>query len=120
MDSTAEARAISTDLLSELQGENVTVYSLQIPDRTGGAYRRDQPKAAAVITDLAEGTGGLAFPFDEPQKAAKAICDELRKNRYLLSYLPANTSSYDARKLFLIADAGINIRTKSAHPPNVK
>jgi len=109
-----------SDVLSELQSENVTVYSLQIPDRTGGAYRRDQPKASGVITDLAEGTGGLAFPFDEAQKAAKAICDELRKNRYLLSYLPANTSSYDARKLFLIADEGINVRIKAAHPPNVK
>jgi Ca-activated chloride channel family protein len=108
------------DVLAELQNENVTVYSLQIPDRTGGAYRRDQPKASAVMTQLAEGTGGQVFPFDEPQKAAKAICDELRKSRYLLSYQPANTSSYDARKLFLIADAGINVRTKSAQPPNVK
>jgi Ca-activated chloride channel family protein len=107
-------------VLNELQGENITVYSLQIADRTGGAYRRDQPKAAAVMTGLAEGTGGQVFPFEEPQKAAKAICDELRKNRYLLSYLPANTSSYDARKLFLIADAGISVRTKAAHPPNVK
>jgi Ca-activated chloride channel homolog len=107
-------------VLGELQSENITVYSLQIPDRTGGAYRRDQPKASAVMTGLAEGTGGQVFPFDEPQKGAKAICDELRKNRYLLSYSPANTSSFDARKLFIIADAGISVRTKSAHPPNVK
>src|SRR5437868_6576480 len=34
-------------VLNELLGQNVTVYSLQIPDRTGGAYRRDQPKASA-------------------------------------------------------------------------
>ena len=108
------------EVLSEMQTENVTVYSLQMQDRTGGAYRRDQPKAAAVITQLTEGTGGQAFAFDEPQKAAKAICDELRKNRYLLSYLPTNTSSYDARRLFLIADEGIAVRTKTAHPPNVK
>ena len=108
------------EVLSEMQTENVTVYSLQMPDRTGGAYRRDQPKAAAVITQLTEGTGGQAFAFDEPQKAAKAICDELRKNRYLLSYLPTNTSSYDARRLFLIADEGVAVRTKTAHPPNVK
>jgi len=105
---------------NELQSENVTVYSLQLPDRTGGAYRRDQPKATVVMTQLAEATGGQVYPFDSPQKAAKAICDELRKNRYLLSYQPTNSSSYDARKLFLVADAGINVRTKSAHPPNVK
>jgi Ca-activated chloride channel family protein len=106
--------------LGELQTENVTVYALQLPDRTGGAYRRDQPKAGAVITDLTDGTGGKAFPFENAQAAAKSICDELRKDRYLLSYLPANTSSYDARKLFLIADPGVSARIKAAHPPNVK
>ena len=106
--------------LNKLQNQNVTLYSLQIADRTGGAYRRDQPKAPAVITQLAEGTGGRVFQFSEAQEAAKAICDELRKNRYLLSYVPTNTSNYDARKLFLIGDAGINIRTKTAQPPNVK
>ena len=108
------------NILSELQTQNVTVYSLQIPDRTGGAYRRDQPKAAGVVTRLAEETGGRVFPFEEAQSAAKAICDELRKNRYLLSYQPTNTSSYDARKVFLIADEGISVRTKTMHPPNVK
>jgi hypothetical protein len=73
-----------------------------------------------VITQLSEGTGGKVFQFDEAQAAAKAICDEMRKNRYLLSYVPTNTSNYDARKLFLIGDEGINIRTKTAQPPNVK
>lgn len=107
-------------ILSELQNENITVYSLQIPDRTGGAYRRDQPKASAVITQLAEDTGGKVFPFDEAQNAAKSICDELRKNRYLLSYMPVNTSTYDARKVFLLGNEGITVRTKAAHPPNVK
>ena len=107
-------------VLNELLYENVTVYALQIPDRTGGAYRRDQPKASAVIMRLAEETGGRVFPFDEAQTAAKSICDELRKNRYLLSYMPTNTSSYDARSLFIIADEGIKVRTKATHPPNVK
>jgi len=107
-------------ILNELQNQNITVYSLQIPDRTGGAYRRDQPKASAVITQLAEGTGGKIFQLDEAQTAAKFICDELRRNRYLLSYLPINTSTYDARRVFLVADEGIGIRTKNAQPPNVK
>lgn len=107
-------------VLSELQNENITVYSLQIPDRTGGAYRRDQPKASAVITQFAEETGGKVFPFEEAQTAAKLICDELRKNRYLLSYMPVNTSTYDARKVFLLGQEGISVRTKTAHPPNVK
>jgi Ca-activated chloride channel homolog len=107
-------------VLSELQNENITVYSLQMSDRTGGAYRRDQPKASAVIAQLAEDTGGKVFPFEEAQNAAKFICDELRKNRYLLSYTPINTSTYDARKLLLIGNEGISIRTKAAHPPNVK
>ena len=107
-------------VLGELQSHNVTVYSLQIADRTNGAFRRDQPKAGAVISRLVEETGGRAFPFAEAQEAAKAICDELRKNRYLLSYVSANATSFDARKIFLMADEGIAVRTKAAHPPNVK
>ena len=107
-------------ILSELQNQNITVYALQIPDRTGGAYRRDQPKASGVITQLAEETGGKVFPFDEASIAAKFICDELRRNRYLMSYVPTNTSSFDARKVFLTGDEGIVVRTKTAQPPNVK
>jgi len=107
-------------IVGELQSDNITVYALQLPDRTNGAYRRNQPKAAQVITELTEGTGGKIFDFEQPQVAAKAICDELRKNRYLLSYFPANASSFDARRVFLIGQEGITVRTKNAHPPNVK
>ncbi len=107
-------------MLSELQNQNVTVYGLQIPDRTGGAYRRDKPKAGAVMNRLAEETGGKIFPFDDASIAAKFICDEMRKNRYLLSYMPANTSAYDAKKLFIVADEGISVRLKASQPPNVK
>ena len=107
-------------VLGKLQNQNITVYAVQMPDRTGGAYRRDQPKAGEVITKLAEGTGGKIFPIEEAQTAAKSIADELRKNRYLLSYFPTNTSSYDARRVFLVADDGISVRTKNAQPPNIK
>lgn len=107
-------------ILGELQNQNIVVYALQLPDRTGGAYRRNQPKANVVINQLTEGTGGKIFPFEEAQTAAKFICDELRRNRYLLSYVPTNTSSYDARKVFLIGDEGISLRTKTAQPPNIK
>lgn len=107
-------------ILAELQNQNVTVYGLQLPDRTGGAYRRDKPKAASVMNRLAEETGGLVFPFDEAPAAAKAICDEMRKNRYLLSYVPTNSSHYDARRLFLIANEGVTIRMKTGMPPNIK
>ena len=107
-------------VLADLQFQNVTVYSLQLPDRTRGAYRRDQPKATAVINLLTEGTGGTIFPLDDAQAAAKAICDELRRNRYLLSYAPVNTSAYDQRRVFVTADEGITIRTKNAQPPNIK
>jgi Ca-activated chloride channel family protein len=111
---------ISFDKISaELQTQNITVYALQIPDRTGGAFRRDQPKAPVVIQQLTENTGGRVFPIEEAQNAAKFICDELRRNRYLLSYVPTNTSTYDARKLLLIGD-GITIRTKASQPPNIK
>lgn len=107
-------------VLGELQNQNIVVYTLQMTDRTGGAYRRNQPKAAQVITQITEGTGGKIFPIDEAQAAAKAICDELRKNRYLLSYFPTNTSNYDARRVFLTATEGISLRAKNAQPPNIK
>ena len=82
--------------LAEMQNQDITVYALQLPDRTGGAYRRNQPKATEVLNQLTEETGGKTFPFEESEAAAKSICDELRKNRYLLSYMPVNTSAYDA------------------------
>ena len=107
-------------IIAELQNYNITVYFLQIPDRSNGAYRRDQPKATAVVTQLTEGTGGKAFPLEEAQTAAKFICDELRRNRYLLSYQPVNTSTFDARRVFLTADQGIALRHKTAQPPNIK
>lgn len=107
-------------ILAELQQANVAVYALQIPDRTGGAYRRDSPKPEQVIQKLADGTGGKVFDFAEPQAAAKAICDELRKNRYLLTYLSTNSASLDVRRLFLTGDEGITLRMKNAEPPRLK
>jgi len=107
-------------MLNELEGDNITVYALRLPDRTGGAYRRDGPKAGEALTQLTEGTGGSIFDFENAQDAAKTICDELRRNRYLLSYSPLDTSSFDARRVLLLADDGISIRTKLAQPPNVK
>lgn len=106
--------------LEQLQKLDITVYALQIPDRTGGAYRRNQPKADQVIKELTEGTGGLAFDFEQAREAAKTICDELRKNRYLLSYVPTNPASLEQRRIFLVAQDGIVVRTKKFHPPNVK
>lgn len=108
------------NVLAELQNNNVTIYSLQLPDRTGGAFRRNQPKAGKVISGLIEGTGGLVFPLDEAQKAAKTICDELHHNRYLLSYRPRELSSYEPRRLLLMGNEGITTRTKLAQPPNIK
>lgn len=105
-------------ILSELQSQDITVYAVQAPDRTGGALRRDQPKPVQVIEKLVEGTGGRIFPINEPQAAAKAICDELRKNRYVLSYAPTNVVYGDARRLLVVADSGINIRAKTLQPPN--
>src|SRR6185369_16065335 len=69
--------------LSELQSLDIVVYCVQAQDRTRGAIRRDVPKPRQVIDDLAEGTGGRIFPIDDPREAAKAICDELRRNRYV-------------------------------------
>ncbi len=103
-------------ILAQLQKQNITVYCLQATDRTGGAPRRNQPKPGQTITQLAEGTGGRVLPITEPREAAKAICDELRKNRYLLAYTPSSIMYTDARRLLLLADEGVNIRTKTMEP----
>ncbi len=104
------------NILAELQAQDITVYAVQAPDRTGGALRRDQPKPVQVVEKLVEGTGGRIFPINEPGEAAKAICDELRKNRYVLSYAPANVPYGDARRLLLVADTGISVRSKTVQP----
>src|SRR5689334_16945508 len=78
------SKAAFDQTLAELQSENIMVYAVQAVDRTRGAIRRDVPKPKVVIDKLAEGTGGQIFSIDEPSVAAKGICDELRKNRYVL------------------------------------
>jgi len=104
--------------LAELQSENIMVYAVQAVDRTRGAIRRDVPKPKVVIDKLAEGTGGQIFSIDEPQVAAKAICDELRQNRYVLSYVPSNAPFGTPRSLLVVGNEGITIRTKSMQQPN--
>jgi VWFA-related protein len=108
------------ETLGLLQSQDITVYALQAPDRTGGALRRDQPKPVQVIEKLVEGTGGRVFPVNEPRAAAQSICDELRKNRYILSYYPNSASYLDARRLLVVAEPGINVRFKTFQPPVVK
>ena len=104
--------------LNALQSLDIVVYCVQAQDRTRGAIRRDVPKPRQVIDDLAEGTGGSIFPIDDPRAAAKAICDELRRNRYLLSYLPQSVPYSEARRLLVMGDQGINARAKTMQPPN--
>ena len=41
------------EILSKLQDENVTVYVFQIRDRTRGALRKDAPKAADALEEVA-------------------------------------------------------------------
>src|SRR2546421_3349371 len=104
--------------LNALQSLDIAVYCVQAQDRTRGAIRRDVPKPRQVIDDLAEGTGGRIFPIDDPGVAAKAICDELRKNRYLLSYLPQSVPYTEERRLLIMGEEGINARAKTMQPPN--
>ena len=104
--------------LAELQKLDITVYAVQAQDRTRGAIRRDAPKPKQVIDRLVEGTGGAIFSIEEPAIAAKAICDELRKNRYVISYLPSSAPFGEPRSLLVLADEGIAVRAKTAQQPN--
>jgi Ca-activated chloride channel family protein len=112
------SKATFEQTLAELQSENVMVYAVQAIDRTRGAIRRDVPKPRVVIDKLAEGTGGQIFSIDEPSIAAKAICDELRENRYVLSYVPSSAPFGQARSLLVLGNQGITVRSKSMQQPN--
>jgi VWFA-related protein len=112
------SKATFEQTLTELQTENIMVYAVQAVDRTRGAIRRDVPKPKVVIDKLAEGTGGQIFSIEEPQVAAKAICDELRQNRYVLSYVPSSAPFGQARSLLVVGNEGITVRAKSMQPPN--
>src|SRR5690349_24825018 len=112
------SKATFEQTLAELQLENIMVYAVQAVDRTRGAIRRDVPKPKVVIDKLAEGTGGQIFSIENPQEAAKGICDELRKNRYVLSYVPSSAPFGQARSLLVLANDGITIRSKSMQQPN--
>jgi len=111
------SKATFEKTLAELQTENIMVYAVQAIDRTRGAIRRDVPKPKVVIDKLAEGTGGQIFSIDHPSDAAKAICDELRKNRYVLSYVPSSAPYGQARSLLVLGNQGIVIRSKSMQQP---
>jgi len=106
------------EALSALQSLDIAVYCVQAQDRTRGAIRRDVPKPRQVIDELAEGTGGRIFPIDDPGAAAKAICDELRRNRYVLSYLPQSVPYSEARRLLVMGERGIDVRAKTMQPPD--
>src|SRR5215203_1341993 len=112
------SKATFEQTLAELQSENIMVYAVQAVDRTRGAIRRDVPKPKVVIDKLVEGTGGQIFSIDEPSVAAKAICDELRKNRYVLSYVPSSAPFGQARSLLVLGNEGITVRAKSMQQPN--
>jgi Ca-activated chloride channel family protein len=112
------SKASFEQTLAELQAENIMVYAVQAIDRTRGAIRRDVPKPKVVIDKLAEGTGGQIFSIDEPQVAAKTICDELRKNRYTLSYVPSNAPFGTPRALLVVGNQGITVRAKQMQQPN--
>src|SRR6185369_1765572 len=112
------SKATFEQTLAELQQENIMVYAVQAVDRTRGAIRRDVPKPKVVIDKLAEGTGGQIFSIDQPSEAAKAICDELRKNRYVLSYVPSSAPYGQARSLLVLGNQGITVRSKSMQQPN--
>lgn len=111
------SRTKFAEILRDLQRQDITIYAYQIPDRTGGALRRDQPKPAQVVAQLTEGTGGRVLSATEPRESAKAVCDELRNNRYLLSYAPTHLSYTDARRLLIVPDEGVAVRHKLMQPP---
>ena len=106
-------------ILGKLQDENVTVYAIAIKDRTRGALRKDAPKPEDVLEQLVIETGGKMYGMDGDVKTAvKDICDELRNDRYQLTYYPDGISPIVKRRLLVSASTpAISLRYKASHPP---
>ncbi|HZS03382.1 MAG TPA: VWA domain-containing protein [Blastocatellia bacterium] len=109
-------------MLAILQDENVTVYAIQVKDRTRGALRKDAPKAAEALEMLTTGTGGKIYSVDgDIKQAVKEICDEVRNNRYQLTYYPEGVSPINKRRLLISSsDETIKLRYKGWHPPHAQ
>lgn len=107
------------EILSKLQNENITVYAIQVRDRTRGALRKDAPKAGDALRLLTDGTGGRIFKIeDDVKQSVKEICDELRNNRYQLTYFPDGINAINKRLLLLTTtDATLKLKYKGWHPP---
>lgn len=107
------------EILSKLQNENITVYAIQVRDRTRGALRKDAPKAAEALKRLTEGTGGKIYPMEgDVKQSVKEICDELRNDRYQLTYFPDGINPINKRLLLLsTTDQTVKLRYKAWHPP---
>ncbi|HKQ72670.1 MAG TPA: VWA domain-containing protein [Blastocatellia bacterium] len=114
-----DSRIKFDELLSKLQDENVTVYAVQVRDRTRGALRKDAPKPAEALKKLTDGTGGKIYSIDDEVKdSVKEICDELRNNRYQLTYSPEGINPINKRLLLISSsDATVQLRYKGWHPP---
>ena len=76
--------------------------------------------SAEALKLLTDGTGGRIFSIDNDVKdSVKAICDELRNNRYQLTYYPEGINPINKRHLLVTSfDAGIHVRLKGFHPPH--
>ena len=107
------------EILAKLQNENITIYAVQVRDRTRGALRKDQPKPVEVLRQLTSGTGGRIYPIDGDTKAAiKEVCDEIRNDRYLLSYYPEGVNPINKRLILLSStDPTVTFHYKGWHPP---
>jgi len=106
-------------MLATLQNENVTFYAIQVRDRTRGALRKDGPKPVDALQQLTTGTGGKIYPFEgDVKQAVKDICDELRNDRYQLTYFPEGVNPINKRFILLTtSDQGVSLRYKAYHPP---
>jgi VWFA-related protein len=109
-------------ILGTLQNENITVYAIQVRDRTRGAMRANAPKPGEALERLTEGTGGRIYRIDGDIKAAvKEICDEVRNDRYQLTYFPEGINPINKRLLLVSSsDRTIQMRYKAFHPPRAQ
>jgi VWFA-related protein len=111
------SKATFDQTLAELQTENIMVYAVQAVDARAGRFAA-MFQAESGDRQVGRGNGWADLSIDHPSEAAKGICDELRKNRYVLSYVPSSAPFGQARSLLVLANQGITIRAKSMQQPH--
>jgi Ca-activated chloride channel homolog len=92
------------ELISKAIESEAQIYTLITPD--GLAFQKaiqqiDAGRGLALLSDLAQATGGISLPIDSPSSVAAAADRIVRTlhEQYVIGYYPVNSSRTGARRI---------------------